>query len=453
MADGTRPDDPIEHVVVLMFENRSFDHMLGCCQKIHSGLDGIPDGSARTNSDGVRAYSQAPGAARTLVNDPKHELENVLAQLADQNGGFVRDYGHEYPNSPPAERAEVMKYHDLDTLPALHKLARFFMVCDRWFASVPGPTWPNRLFAMSGTSLGRVKMPSGIMNLDLHWYDQATVFDRLNERNQSWKVYFGDVPLSLLLVHQWEPQNAARHCPMTAFFADAAGPPDQFPSFAWIEPSYLDPHANDDHPPHDVFEGEALLASVYNALRANEALWQSTLLVVLHDEHGGLYDHVEPPAAIAPDHHQEEFTFDRLGVRVPVVLVSPWVGSGVCSTPFDHTSLLRFVQDKWNLGPLGARVDQAATFHSVILPESRETPPMVVAPSGAAPSPPVVGGELTAHQSALVALSHALESMGGEDASVIAGRNQHILSGAQSQMDAAVDRVEAFLRSKRAQAG
>lgn len=453
MPNGSQPADPIQHVVVMMFENRSFDHMLGCCQKVHSGLDGIPEGTPRTNSDAAMPYPQVPGAARTLVNDPKHELENVLAQLADHNSGFVLDYAHEYPSSPPAERAEVMKYHDLDTLPALHKLARYFLVCDQWFASVPGPTWPNRLFAMSGTSAGRVKMPSGIMNLDLHWYDQATVFDRLNERNQPWKVYFGDVPLSLLLVHQWQPQNAARHFPMTTFFADAAGPPEQFPAFAWIEPSYLDPHASDDHPPHDVFEGEALLAAVYNALRANEALWQTTLLIVLYDEHGGFYDHVEPPVAIAPDYHQEEFTFDRLGVRVPVVLISPWVGSGVCSTSFDHTSLLRFLQDKWNLGPLGARADQAATFHSVILPESRDTPPMIVAPLGGAPPSAVAGQDLTEHQSAIVALSHALESMGGEDPAVIAARSQHILSGAQSQMDAAVDRVEAFLRNKRAQAG
>jgi len=448
MPNGT---DAIQHVVVLMFENRSFDHLLGCCQAIHSNLDGIPSGAPRTNSDGATTYPQVPGAARTLVNDPQHELEDVLAQLADRNSGFVLDYAHAYPSSPPSERAEIMKYHALDTLPALHKLARYFMVCDQWFASVPGPTWPNRLFAMSGTSMGRVKMPSGIMSLDLHWYDQATVFDRLNERNLPWKVYFGDVPLSLLLVHQWDPPNAARHCPMTAFFADAAGPADAFPAFAWVEPSYLDPHANDDHPPHDMFEGDALLATVYNALRANEALWQTTLLIVLYDEHGGLYDHVEPPAAVPPDHHQEEFTFDRLGVRVPAVLVSPWLGSGVCSTPFDHTSLLRFVQDKWSLGSLGARVDQASTFHSVLLPQSRDTPPTIDPPSGSAPPSTIARPGLTQQQSAIVALSHVLESMAGEDAAVIAGRSQQILSGAQSQMDAAVDRVEAFLRQRRGQ--
>lgn len=98
-----------------------------------------------------------------------------------------------------------MQYHADGTLPAFHTLAASFTICDHWHASVPGPTWPNRLFVMSGTSLGRVKMPNGIMSLNLHWYDQPTVFDRLNEKKKDWKVYFGDTPLSFLLVHQWEP--------------------------------------------------------------------------------------------------------------------------------------------------------------------------------------------------------------------------------------------------------
>src|SRR5262249_12997732 len=143
--------------------------------------------------------------------------------------------------------------------------------------------------------------------------DQPTIFDRLNERNVSWAVYHGDTPLSLLLTHQWEPRNVACYRPMRHFFTDAAGPADEFPAFSFIEPAYLDPGANDDHPAHDVLAGEALIASVYNALRANEALWASSLLVVLFDEHGGFYDHVAPPVAVPPDHHQEEYSFDQLG--------------------------------------------------------------------------------------------------------------------------------------------
>lgn len=167
-------------------------------------------------------------------------------------------------------RAEIMKYHALGALPALHALAQQFTVCDRWFSSVPGQTWTNRLFLMSGTARGQVDMPGGLMDLNLHWYDQTTIFDRLNERKKSWAVYHGDTPLSLLLTHQWEPANAARYRPMRHFFTDVAGPQDKFPEFVFIEPAYLDPGANDDHPSHDVLAGEALIASVYNALRANE---------------------------------------------------------------------------------------------------------------------------------------------------------------------------------------
>jgi phospholipase C len=280
--------DQIQHAIVLMLENRSFDHVLGDCPKAKAAqpLTGL-------NTYKGSPYPQAPGAARLVPDDPKHETSDVvMVQLAASegvaaNGGFVLDYSNAYHDLTDAGRAEVMKFHAFQTLPAMHALAQEFTVCDRWFASVPGPTWANRLFALSGTSLGRVKMPDGVMNLNLHWYDQPTIFDRLNEKSVSWKVYFGDTPLSLLFVHQWEPQNASRHRPMTEFFADAAGDPGKFPAFAFIEPAYLPPGANDGHPPHDILDADALVASVYNAVRANDALWRSTLLVVLFDEHGG----------------------------------------------------------------------------------------------------------------------------------------------------------------------
>ncbi|HEY6452263.1 MAG TPA: alkaline phosphatase family protein, partial [Steroidobacteraceae bacterium] len=341
---------------------------------------------------------------------------------------------------------------------ALHALAEAFTVCERWHASVPGPTWVNRLFALSGTSLGRVKMPHGIMNLNLHWYDQPTLFDRLNERGLDWRVYFGDTPLSLLFVHQWSPENAARHHHMTAFFQDAAGPERQFPPFAFIEPAYLQPGANDAHPPHDIIEADVLVASVYNALRANDALWSSTLLVVLFDEHGGFYDHVPPPAAVPPDHHDEEYSFDRYGVRVPALLISPFAGSGVCSDLFDHTSLLKYLQNKWGLGDLGARTAAAGSVQSALQPGSARTDaPARVASStagagasaGVAPRPV---DALSEHQSAIVAMSHTLESMTDADPNVVAARSRHVLTGPQSQIDAAVDRVEAFLAQQKSKA-
>ena len=112
---------------------------------------------------------------------------------------------------------------------------------------------------------------------------------------------------------------------------------------------------NDQHPPADVRNGEQLIADVYNAIRANDALWKSTLLIVTCDEHGGFYDHVTPPPTVAPDNHTAEWSFDQLGVRVPAILISPWVKREVIKTVFDHTSLLRYICDKWNLPPLGLR--------------------------------------------------------------------------------------------------
>lgn len=445
-------DDPIKHVVVLALENRSFDHALGACQAVKKEIDGVPPGAPpRLNICDGKPFPQVAGADRIMIDDPRHETSHVLRQLKPDSGGspnsgFVQDYSDAYPMLDDDGRAEVMKFHALDALPALHTLAKNFAVCDRWFSSVPGPTWANRLFLMSGTSLGRVNMPNGVLDLNLHWYDQPTIFDRLNERSRSWAVYHGDTPLSFLLVHQWEPMNVARHKPMTQFFHDVTNT-EHFPDFVFIEPAYLEPGANDDHPSHDVLAGEALIASVYNALRINEDLWNSTLLVVLFDEHGGFYDHVTPPAAVPPDHHQEEYTFDRLGVRVPALLVSPWFDNGVLHEVYDHTSLLRYLIDKWQLGPLGDRAANAKTFASALLPTRRTDTIRVIPSTPATLTPATVPPRkpLNDHQSALIALSHALESMAGEDPAVIAARSRQVITGPQSQIDAAVERIDAFV--------
>lgn len=453
MANG----DPIEHVIVLALENRSFDHMLGDCQTVKPEIDGIPPGAPpRTNQFDGQTYEQTPGAARVIIEDPRHETPHVLVQLkADAagvpNSGFVEDYARAYPMLTGPGRAEVMKYHEYGSLPALHALATNFAVCDRWFASVPGPTWANRLFLMSGTCLGRVNMPNGIMDLNLHWYDQPTLFDRLNDRSIDWKAYHGDTPLSLLLAHQWEPHNAVRHKPIGQFYRDVAAPANGFPKFAFIEPAYLEPGANDDHPSHDVLAGEALIANIYNALRANTALWNSSLLIVLFDEHGGFYDHVAPPKTIAPDHHQDEYTFDRLGVRVPVILASPWFANTVLKDMFDHTSLLKYLTDKWQLGPLGERTPHANTFAGNILGTARlDTPASIPSMPASPPRPTPVPRRqpLNEHQTGLVALSHALESMVAEDPAVVAARSRQIVTGPQNQIDTAVERVETFLEHK-----
>jgi phospholipase C len=300
---------------------------------------------------------------------------------------------------------------------------------------------------MSGTSLGRVTMPEGLFSWNLHWYDQPTIFDRLNEREKSWKVYFTDFALSFLLVHQWELRNVVNYHQMTQFYRDAAGKPDDFPEFAFIEPAYMPPGANDDHPPHDVQASETLIANVYNAIRANEPLWKESLLVIFYDEHGGFYDHEQPIELQPPDsRHGDGFQFKLSGLRVPAILVSPWVKAGVLSTPFDHTSLLKYVVDKWQLGHLGNRTANANTFTNDFSQAVRsDAPPRIDVPvQMAAPQPPVLE-RLGRAQSALVALSHALESMVGDDAATVAARSQHILSGAQAHLDIAMDRLESFI--------
>lgn len=369
----------IEHVVLLMLENRSFDQMLGTMQAELPAVDGVPPGPPVRFNDGPGAaerYGQKPGASKVVEPDPPHEHPHVMDQLGAGNGGFVKSYVSVHPDSTPAQRQQVMDCFAPGELPALHDLARHFVVCDRWHASVPGPTWTNRLFALSGTSLGRVKMPEGVFAPNMHRYQQPSLFRRLRVAHCSHRIYFGDFPLSLLLQDQ-RTWRAARHfAPLERLFEDAAGREADFPQFAFIEPNYMWPGANDDHPPHDVDQGQLLIARVYDALRANEALWHKTLLVVTYDEHGGFYDHVVPPAggAVAPDDSPGEFAFrfDRYGLRVPTILASPWLDRGVCHAEFDHTSLLRFAQQRWGLGALGRRVAAARSPFEVL--SVRSTP-------------------------------------------------------------------------------
>lgn len=371
----TTDRDPIRHVVMLILENHSFDQMLGCFQEVYPELDGVDPRTPRVNVDSAgNRYPQAPATERLMVCDPHHEVPHVAAQLADHNSGFVRDFAASYPNSSAAERSHIMGYYPLGFLPALHALARNFTICDRWFSSLPGPTWPNRFFALSGTSSWRVNMPDdGTHKADLAGYfqqNQTTLFDRLNDQGIHWKVYFHDVPQTTVLAHQREPHNAARYFYIDEFFADVRGPEGEFPQFCLVEPDYLGFEQNDDHPPHDVMRGEKLIADVYNAIRANPELWRSTLLVVFWDEHGGFYDHVEPPAAIPPDDRPPppyaEYGFDRLGVRVPALLISPWVDARVAHDAFDHTSVLKYLIDRWRLGPLGQRTAAATSIGAAI---------------------------------------------------------------------------------------
>jgi phospholipase C len=414
--------DPIRHVVHLILENRSFDQMLGCLKEVHADLDGIDPAALHSNSDtSGRPYKQASTKIRQMLKwDPHHEVARVAVQLANGNSGFVLDYSQQYPDSTEEARQLIMSYYPLDFLPALHPLGRNFAVCDRWFSSVPGPTWPNRFFALSGTSNGRVNMPDdGTHKADLAGYfqqTQVTLFDRLNEKAVHWKVYFHDIPQTCVLDEQRKPHNVARYFYIDQFYKDARGLESDFPEYCLIEPDFMGYGQNDDHPPHDIMRAEKLIADVFNAVRANDALWQSTLLVVVFDEHGGFYDHVVPPAAVPPDDAEpSEYSFDQLGVRVPAILVSPWVEPGAVHEQFDHTSVLKYLSEKWALGALGRRTAAAKSIGSVISNSRTEceltrielSPDQLVPPDPKAEEEAF--GSASSHQAALAKLSEWLK--------------------------------------------
>jgi phospholipase C len=358
---------PIKNVVLLLLENHSFDHMLGGMP----GVDGASPVNINSDSSGNH-FHQHETTIRQMKSDPRHDLDNVAKQLQDGNQGFVKDFCEAYPSATMEDRQEIMNYYQFGFLPALHQLAKDFTVCERWFSSLPGPTWPNRFFALTGTSNGKVTMPKSIDEQDLNRFfeqTQDTIFDRLNEAKVSWKVYYYDFPSSLLLNHQRRPENLAQYKLMADFYVDVQNP-GHLPSLSVIEPKYFGLDQNDDHPPHNVMKAEKLIADVYNGLRSSPH-WASTLLIVYYDEHGGFYDHVVPPAAIAPDDKTKtngkgEYDFNQLGIRVPAIVVSPFVGRRVDRTVFDHTSVLRYLQEIWNLGSLGARTSAANSLSSLI---------------------------------------------------------------------------------------
>ena len=230
---------------------------------------------------------------------PATTWTTCCGQLAGGDQGFIADFAQNYPQALLEERKEIMGWYPYGYLPALHFLAYNFVVCDHWFSSVPGPTWPNRFFAHSGTSLGHVDMPEGVFNPGVHLYDQRTLYDELADAHVDWRIYYGDFPQSLLMPHQLDKLDNYRKFDRWAADVQAG----DLPAYVFIEPYYFGTEENDQHPPQDIMRGDAMVAEVFNALLANRPLFEQTLLVVLYDEHGGFYDHVPPPSTIRRRQH------------------------------------------------------------------------------------------------------------------------------------------------------
>ena len=453
--------DPIKHIVVLMLENRSFDHMLGSMKSLYPTLDGINAMQPFVNLDkNGNRYVQSPHASFKLPRgiDPKHEYANVCDQLFKPapNGGFVQDFLDHVKNIP-AQAQEVMDYFDRqgsNRLNIMHALAERYLIADHWFSSVPGPTWPNRFFVHSGTANGYVSMGSPLR----YWkrFPQMTVYDRLQQRGIPWRIYFGDVAQSFML-------RRLRHRPlvqhfhfMSRFFEDAAGPAKDFPAYSFIEPKYFLPRRTDQHPPHDVGHGDELIGRVYSALTKNEELWASTLLIVVYDEHGGFFDHAVPPPAVPPGGPvHEHFRFDRAGVRVPAILISPHVDQGFDPTPFDHTSILKYATEKWGLDHLSDRVDAANSLAPLIRTTPVNMEPLALAGPAfshrmnALLDTPQEQDGLDDLQRALLEITEAMESEMDDPIPSHTLRAERVINDPDLAGELARDRVARFLDLRR----
>jgi phospholipase C len=263
------------------------------------------------------------------------------------NQGFVANYARQQ-NSSAEMAPRIMKCFAPDALPVLTTLAREFALCDAWFSSVPGPTWPNRLFVHAATSDGLVVHQKKL-------YGMRTLYDLLEAKDLSARIYAGDIAQSLLLKRLL---FSGIFRMMDAFYGDIRS--GKLATYSFIEPDYFGGNATDQHPPHDVAAGENLIANVYEALRASR-YWNTCALVVLYDEHGGLYDHVTPGEAVSPDGKSSAdppFDFRRLGLRVPAVVVSPYIERGrVDHTTYDHTSIIRTIRTRFGLADALTRRD------------------------------------------------------------------------------------------------
>ncbi len=278
-----------------------------------------------------------------------------------------------------------MHYFTSPQLPVMSQLALAFGVSDRWHAPAPCQTWPNRFFAHTGTANGYVN------NSPTHFpYLMETVFNRLEEDAKvPWRVYFHDVPQSITLTRLWGDVGAHFRYFNDDFTRDAAA--GNLPAYSFIEPRYFaDPLGgkmpNDQHPPHNVAYGESLIAAVYNAVRGGPG-WKKTLLIVTYDEHGGCYDHVLPPKAVPPGGQSPDgFDFGRYGVRVPALLISPWIPAGSVvrppgAIPFDHTSIIATLRKLFPFAPLTPR-DAAAPdlLNALSSDDNNDGPAFIVAP-------------------------------------------------------------------------
>jgi phospholipase C len=410
----------IQNIVVVMFENRSLDNLCGWLYSnpnvqpslylpanslaAYNGLNlNLWNPSNKSYFDG-QPPAKVPvkqGAANYQIPDPDPEetFDNVTYQLYGPQGpspnptwpmqGFVVNY--ETRNSPNPD--QIMETYTPAQVPVLSALAQNYAISDAWYCSVPTQTLANRSFLHAGTSNGMVD--NGLVP-DPFDFDVPTIFNVLHSMGVGWNVYC-DTILTPSLTRTFAPKLwdplLDDHFKGFGAFQDACAN-NSLPEYSFLEPSFLF-EPNDEHPPHDVSAGEMFIYQIWKAVSESPGA-NNILLVIMYDEHGGCYDHVlSPQGAATPDSApgQEGFKFDRFGVRVPMVVVSPYVQPGTVfrsntSTPYDHTSILATLRD-WldipsNLMLPSRRIAAAPTLDQVLtLSAPRAAKPTISAPQPA----------------------------------------------------------------------
>lgn len=438
----------IQHVVVLMLENRSLDHLCGFLYSgAHGprhvlpagsspGFNGMPlsysnpsnpgyfNGSGPPNPVAVHAGAHDRGVPH---EDPQEVFEDINLQLfgtetplanqhATMNGFLIS-----YQRTKPANPNEIMECYTPDQLPVISTLAREFAISDAWYASVPTQTWPNRAYFHLGTSRGKINN----YPYDPFDYDVPTIFNVLEQQKISWAVYNDSIFESatrLQFPQLWDLLLEPRFQNLSTFEEDARN--GRLPAYSFLEPSFIvDP--NDAHPPHDLLLAEQLVWRVWNAVSTG-AHWDSTLLVITFDEHGGCIDHQPPPEnAVAPDDQlaANAFAFNRYGVRIPTIAISPWIEAGTVfrsptDAPYDHTSVLATIRD-WQRIPKdrmlsSRRIAAAPTLeHLLTRSEARREIPAIPYPTGIAIKQEMHLAPNDFQKALLVALGHRVGLRGG----------------------------------------
>jgi phospholipase C len=430
---GKRPARPkIEHVFVLMLENRSFDHMLG-----FSGITGTdPDGNPTVFNPGfdpmttgntnpvtnatVLVSTGADFQLKDVDEDPGHDFEDTMLQLCGVNPPYDPAVGYppidgsgyieSYLAKGSATPERIMRSYDPSLLPVLTTLAREFAVCDQWYSSLPGPTWPNRFFLLAATSGGLDGSPSDLdvvtsTTVEGYRFENGNVFDLLDANCIPWRIFEGDeFPVAFAMKGMNLNALQGRFKDFDEF-ATEVNTPAFSDKFVFIEPKYgshqFDVKGPGDytcgtsmHPLDDVTRGERLIKEVYEAIR-NSPHWEHSMLLITFDEHGGFFDHELPGPAVPPGdlqtaaYVQHRFRFDQLGVRVPAVVISPYTRKGVVDhTVYDHTSMLATVERMFGMGSMTER-DRAANdfLHLIPLATPRTDAPATLPPVAINPNP------------------------------------------------------------------